>query len=359
MTTVAVLGATGELGARVCRLLQRWVPGVMVVGANRTGSGHTDFPVRRADVRDAGSLAALLRDADLVVNAVGPYGYDPDPLVSACVSSRCHYADLAEDLPFLARLERAARARGAAAAGVTLVPGCSTVPGLVQLLAGRWRGRDDVAAVDAWLSMGSRNPVSRGLLTGLLRPLGRKGASGARAFTRLSYRRMGDGRRLGFGLYPAPFPRSGLRLGARRVPVTFRVGFDRAWLNRALALGARGLGRLPERAVDRLAPALLPLARLARPLGTPYGVLAVVARDAAGRELGSVEIRARAAGLDVPAAPPVWLARALRAGGRLPAVGVVGLDRVVPLEAALAWFREAGYEVAAGEAGEGASAARR
>jgi hypothetical protein len=344
VTSVVVLGATGEMGSRVCRLLRRWVPGVVLMGANRSGTGHPEFPVRRVDVRDRASLLPVLRGADLVINAVGPYTWDPGPLVAACVEARCHYTDLAEDLGFLARLEREARARDAARAGVGLVPGASTLPGLVQVLASRWSARADVGAVTAWLSMGSRNPVSLGLLVGMLRPLGRRAPGGGRWFTRLARVTTLDGRRLLAGAYPAPFPARGIRVGARRVPVRFRMGFDRALWNRGLALAARGLGRLPVRAVDRLARVLLPLVAAVRPLGTPYGVLVVAAEDGAGRELDRVEVRARAAGLDVPALPAVWVARRLAEDRGLPG-GVLGLDRVVSPERAAAWLREAGYEV--------------
>ena len=103
------------------------------------------------------------------MNVVGPYGWDPEALLEACVGAGCHYVDLAEDPGFLAAVGRAAERHAAAGAGVAVVAGASTVPGLVDLLARHVSG-SDTSHVGAWLSMGSRNPVSRGLLTGLLRP---------------------------------------------------------------------------------------------------------------------------------------------------------------------------------------------
>ena len=70
-----------------------------------------------------------------------------------------------------------------------------------------------------------------------------------------------------------------------------------------------------------------------------------MAEDAQGQELDRIEVRARVAGLDVPALPVVWIARTLAAKGALPAAGVVGLDRVVSLEDAIVWLTEAGYQV--------------
>lgn len=345
MTRVVVLGATGEMGERVCTLLRRWAPAVQVIGANRSGRGHRDFPVRRAEVRDEAGLRALLSGVDLVVNAVGPYTYDPVALLRACIDARCHYTDLAEDLGFLARVERLARARDAGRAGVCVIPGCSTAPGLVQLLASTFAGHGGVARVSAWLSLGSRNRASRGLLMGLLAPLGRKGPDGRRAFTRTTALETSEGRRLRFGSYPAPFPAKGLRLGGGRVPVSLRVGFDRAWLTRALALAAPILGRLPQRALPALAGLALPVARLLAPFGSLQGVLVVRAEGSAGRELGRIEVHALRGGLDIPAAPPVWVAQRLAQEGGLPAAGVVGLDRVVSLGTAEAWLREAGVRV--------------
>jgi len=344
VTTVLVVGATGELGQRICRLLRRWTPSVRVVGANRSGRGHSDFPVRRVDVRDERSLAPALRDVALVVNAVGPYLYDPAPLVRACVRARVHLADLADDLAWFGAMADAASRCGAASAGVAILPGCSTVPGLVSLLAQRWAARSDVAELSALLSMGSANPPSHGLLAGLLAPLGRRAPGGGRWFTQLVSVETRDGRRLLAGNWPAPVPRAGLRLGARRVPLRFYAGFDRRTLTRALRLAAPVLGRLPSAWVPGLAAALLPFARVLRRLGTPQGVLLLRAHDRAGAERDRVEVCALANGLDIPAAPMVWLVECLLAGG-LARGGLLGLEDVVTPASAIGWLREAGYEV--------------
>jgi hypothetical protein len=263
--------------------------------------------------------------------------------VRACVRARAHLVDLAEDVAWLRAVSDAARRAGAEAAGVAVVPGCSTVPGLVALLAQRFAATGDAAEISALLSLGSANPPSRGLLAGLLAPLGRK-MPGGRCFGALVRAEASDGRRLVAGSWPAPLPRAGLRVGARRVPLRFWVGFDRRALVLALRVAAPVLGRLPARSVSALAGALLPLARAVRRLGTPRGVLLLRALDAGGAELARIEVTARANGLDVPAAPVVWVVECLLAGG-LAGGGVLGLDELVTPSAALAWLREAGYEV--------------
>jgi NAD(P)-dependent dehydrogenase (short-subunit alcohol dehydrogenase family) len=350
VTTVLVVGATGELGQRVCRLLRRWTPNVRVVGANRSGRGHPDFPVHRVDVADERSLAPALRDVTLVVNAAGPYLYDPAPLVRACVAARAHLVDLADDRAWFGAMAEAASRAGAAAAGVAVIPGCSTVPGLVALLAQRWAGRADVASLSAWLSLGSANPPSRGLVAALLAPLGRPAPGGGRWFTQLVTTTSSDGRRLRFGSWPAPVPKAGLRLGARRVPLRFYVGFDRRYLTLALRLAAPLLAGVPSRNVPRLAAMALPLARVLRPLGTQRGALLLHAHDSEGAERDRVEVHALANGLDIPAAPVIWVVQSLLAGG-LSAGGLLGLEDVVTPAAATTWLREAGYELREGGGG--------
>jgi hypothetical protein len=339
-----VIGATGELGRRVCRLLTALGPGLRVVGASRSGRAAGGDATLRVDVRDEASLAPALAGVALVVNAVGPYRYEPGPVVRACVAARAHYADLAEDGVWLAAVARAAESAGAAGAGVVLIPGCSTLPGLVALLASRWAERTEVAAVSAWLSLGSANPPSRGLLAGLLAPLGRPAPDGGRWFGRLLEAGLSDGRRLWFGAWPTPFPPEGMPLGARRVSLRFHAGFDRRWLTAVLRLAAPLAGRLPAAWMSTLASVALPFARAAARLGTPHGALLVRAEDAAGGELDRVELLARANGLDVPAAPVVWVAERLLAGGLGPG-GVRGLEEVVAPEDAFAWLRSAGYEL--------------
>jgi Saccharopine dehydrogenase NADP binding domain len=344
VTTVLVVGATGELGQRVCRLLRRWTPSVRVMGANRSGRGHPDFPVHRVDVRDERTLVPALREVSLVVNAVGPYLYDPAPLVRACVRARAHLVALADDVAWFGAAAEAASRAGAAAAGVAVIPGCSTVPGLVSLLAQRWAARSDVASLSALLSLGSANPPTRALLTALLAPLGRRAPGGGRWFTQLVSAEALGGRKLSAGAWPVPVPQAGLRLGSRRVPLRFYAGFDRRFLTLALRLAAPLLGRVPARFIPSLAALALPLARAIRPLGTPRGVLLLRAHDRTGTERGRVEVIALANGLDIPAAPVIWVVESLLAGG-LGRGGLLGLEDVVSPSEAIGWLRAAGYVV--------------
>lgn len=313
--SVLVLGAGGVLGRRVTRLLEEGLPGARVVPASRRGQAALGPGARAADVRDGLSLSRVLGDIDLLVNVVGPYDYDPKPVVEACVAARTHYIDLAEDAAFIAALRGAAERAGAAAAGVAFVPGCSTVPGLVELFAQGFARVDGLSAVDAWLSLGTRNPPSVPLLQGLLRPLGREAPGGGRWYDQV-VRRRADGRSLAFGRYPSGLAGERVRIGAREVPLRFHVGFDRAALAPALRLAAPYLARLSDARLGQLVRAAVPAVRVVGRFGSPRGVLRVEALDGAGRLAEHVEVVAVSEGLDVPAAPPLWAARALRAAPR-------------------------------------------
>jgi hypothetical protein len=338
MARVLVLGATGGIGRRVARLLRVRDPSIDLLGTSRSGWGDSSIPLARANVLDVGSLRPLLREARVVVNAVGPYDWDPQPLLGACGETDCAYVDLAEAPAFLAAVAEAADGLA-----VSVVSGASTVPGLVEVLAQRFAELAAVARVDAWLSLGSDNPVSPGLLAGLLAPLGRPRPDGTRWFGTTRAFAI-DERVLRFGDYPAPWA-DGIPLGDRSVPVAFHVGFDRAWLTRGLAAVGAVFGRVPERRVARLAAPLAPLARTLRRFGTPRGALAVVASDAAGAEVARVEVAARENGLDVPALPAVWAAAAL-ARASAPRVGLVPLRALIGTEAAVQGLRERGFAVA-------------
>ena len=325
-----LVGAGGTLGVRIERLIGRAAPGVRVIRASRSGEERLGPGARVVDVTDRATFDTALGGTDVLVNAVGPYRYDPVPLVRACAERGVHYVDLAESPEFVARARTVPAARSA------VVPGCSTVPGLVELLARPYFELEGAVRIEAWLSMGSANAVSGALLQGLLAPLGRLAPDGERYFGRVETRRIGD-RTLRFGRHPSG-------LGNTPLPVRFFAGFDRAPLVRALRIAAPALGRLSEPTIARLARLGAPFAGLARPFGTPRGVLRVEALGAEGNPIAAVEVEAQRDGLDVPAWPAVWVARQLLRA-ETPPTGALSLADVVPYGAALGDLRSAGFDV--------------
>jgi hypothetical protein len=336
---VVVLGASGTLGRRVVRLLEADPP-LRVIGAARRPGALPTREARRLDLDDPASFSGALEEAGVLVHAAGPFDHDPTALVAACLTAGVHYVDLAEDATFVGRVRDAARRQSGPARAV---PGCSTTPGLVALLARRFAALD-VHAVEAHLLLGSGNPVSVGLLHGLLRPLGSPAPGGGRWFDALSSFAFADGRAGTFGPYPIALA-EGLGLGGRVVPVRFFTGFDRRLVNRALWLAARLVPRLDEGSLRRLVAGALPVARLAGRLGGAEGRLAVRALDAGGREQGRVEVHARREGLDVPAAPAAWAVRRLLEYADAWPAGALRLDQLVAAEFALDWLRAHGYTV--------------
>ena len=295
----------------------------------------------RLNSQDAGFDAALT-GAALLVHAAGPYDHDVRPLVEACLRSGTHYLDLAEDVGFVRRVYDAARD---ARSPSRLVPGCSTVPGLVGVLARCFEGRGEVTGVEAYLSLGARNPVGPGLLYGLLRPIGAPSPLGEPWFRSLRRFAFSDGVVRSFGRYPIALPEAPFRGRRSPIPVRFFVGFDRGLLNRLLVGSGRVVPQLSREALGAWVRRVLPLARVASRLGGREGRLALIARDAAGLERGRVEVVARHDGLDVPALPVVWAARRLLEGPDDVPGGALRLDQLVAPGDALDWLRARGYTI--------------
>jgi hypothetical protein len=339
---VVVLGASGILGSRIVTLLEQALPDRRVIGAGRHPAAAGTAEARFLDLEDPASFAKALVDTALLVHAAGPYDHDVRPLVETCLASDIDYVDLAEDVDFVRRVRRAARGAESAA---RLVPGCSTVPGLVGVLARCFEGRDEVTDLEVYLSLGARNPVGPGLLYGLLRPLGAPSPLGEPWFRSLRTFTFRDGLERSFGSYPIALPDGAFRKVGADLPVRLFVGFDRQALNQLLVGASRLVPRLSREALQALVHRALPLARAAARLGAREGRLAVRARDATGRERGRVEIVAGHEGLDVPALPVVWAARCLlEHGGAVPG-GVLRLDELVSPRSALDWLRARGYTV--------------
>ena len=86
-----MLGATGILGRRTLAWGRRHLPDVHWVGGNRRGSAGA----KAVDLHDTPKLRRELEGFDLLINAVGPYDYDPAPIFRASASisaARCRWA---------------------------------------------------------------------------------------------------------------------------------------------------------------------------------------------------------------------------------------------------------------------------
>jgi hypothetical protein len=339
MKQLLVLGATGVMGRRVVALARRLIPDARVLQGARRAVPDSGPDFRPVDIHDADSLRRALAGVRAVINAVGPFDYDPAALLRGCAEAGCHYVDIAETPSFIAAVERLAGQQAGAA-----LSGCSTVPGLVELLAQEWSGRDEVRRIRVLLGMGTANPVSPALLYSLLMPLGAQAPDGGRYYDSLVRKRLrGLPARL-YGRFPSPFDAAGVRVGGRALPTTFYAGLDRAAAVYALWWAARVVPHLSRGALSRLCRLARPALPLVQALGTPIGVLSVEALDGEGRLVAEVEVRAQREGLNVPALPSVWAACRLLAGG--PWSGPLRLPQLIAPQEAAGWLRAEGYRVA-------------
>src|SRR5262249_27856706 len=239
MPQVLLLGAGGGMGRRIAALWESHVSGVLLRLGVRRRDAMKDFgpgshvAIARLDEPD--SLRGALSDIIVVINAMGPYAYDPVPLLDACAAAGAHYVDLASEPEFLA----AVHSWGAhQEARIAICSGASTVPGLIELSAAHITERLGAvpSSFEVFLSMGSANRLTPGLLASLTLQLGvrLRAPAGGVSFRQVRRRHLhGLGLRL-FGRYPSPFDEPGLDLGDRSVITRFWVGLDRSWIVYAL-----------------------------------------------------------------------------------------------------------------------------
>lgn len=115
---VLLLGGSGHFGARIFRRLARDIK-IEVIAPR-----HSVVDITSPDLA---SIFGEL-DPDVVLHAAGPYQGQDYVVARACVEAGCHYVDLADGREFVSNfssLDAAART-----AGVTLISGASTLPGI-------------------------------------------------------------------------------------------------------------------------------------------------------------------------------------------------------------------------------------
>jgi len=143
-----LLGATGFTGRQAVRaaLRQRPDAGFAVAGrdaarlhalvAEMLPAGARVPEILVADTRDAPSLQALARQAQVLFNLAGPYHATGDAVVAACIAAGTHYLDLSAETFWMQRLVREQHA-AAVAAGVKIMP-CAGYEALPFDLATLW-----------------------------------------------------------------------------------------------------------------------------------------------------------------------------------------------------------------------------
>ncbi len=341
---VILLGASGTLGGCIAELILSQLPEIKLVVAMRhppkQGGILTDLEYCYIDLQEPDTFIPALQDADVLVHAAGPFIHNPSALVHACLEMGVHYIDIAEDATFI-NIVRGVVTKVRTPSSC-VISGCSTVPGLVGLLAQRFEALPQAHSINIYLNMGSGNPVSLGLLRGLMAPLGQRISQKRICFRRLHHYRHRDGVVRGYGDYPLSSGKK-FTLGQRQVEAHFYAGFDRQYINAGLLMASYIFPRLSTGQLNALAKTLLLPAKLLRYLGGSRGHLLVELCDREGSKLADWTLTAKRRGLYLPAAPVVWaLSALLHAKGR---VGLYDLRELVSLEVAIDWFETHDYDI--------------
>lgn len=171
--TVLVLGAYGNFGQRIATALTRAGLPVILAGRDRgkaealADSLRTDFPGAEVhcavfDVNSA--LPAQLQQLQphVVINTCGPFQLADYRVAEACIEQGCHYIDLADGRDFVTGIS--ALDERAKAAGVYVISGASTVPGLASAVVEAWGSEfSRIESLVYGISPGQQ--ASRGLAT--------------------------------------------------------------------------------------------------------------------------------------------------------------------------------------------------
>lgn len=358
MSRIVIVGGYGAFGAHAAEGLAA-DPGVQIVIAGRSPqkaaalaetlrqTARAEITCARLDATDVSAAEIRALGAKVLINASGPFQAQNYELARACIAAGCHYVDLADARAFvlgIAELDAQARA-----AGVCVISGASSVPGLSSAVARAHAGMfTELDEIEIGISPGnSFDPgvaTVASILGGIGKPFSRKGdghdevAYGWQGLHRCSFpglgtRWMSDVEVPDLDLLPMHYP----ALRSAR----FYAGLEVELFH----LGLWGLSWLVRSGVVRN------LTPLARPLHGAKHALGFLGSDAGGmfvtlsgrdeggrrKELTWSLVARSGHGPYVPAIASVILARQL-AAGRGPAPGAqacFGLFGLADFEAAI------------------------
>ena len=189
MQRVLVLGGYGAFGGRVAERLARVLQIELTIAGRSRGKAEA-FAARLRHEGPAQAIPATLDGAkigvddlkreqfDILINATGPYQAQDYSLARACIAAGVHYLDLADARAFVTGI--AALDTEARAAGVLVVSGASTVPGLSGAVVDAYAPEfQSLQAVSTIISPG--NSFDPGIATtrSILGSLGRRIDTGA------------------------------------------------------------------------------------------------------------------------------------------------------------------------------------
>lgn len=177
---ILVLGGTGHFGARICRRLARISGSELIVTSrdlfraevlvDELSEQNPDASISAAALdQEASDFEAELRAIDpfAVVHTAGPYQGQDYRVAHACIEAGSHYIDLADGRSFVAEFEQLHEQ--AIAAGVLLISGASTLPGLSSAVIGSHRHRfGQIDSIEISIAPAQRTPRGLGTVAAVL-----------------------------------------------------------------------------------------------------------------------------------------------------------------------------------------------
>uniref|UniRef100_A0A3Q0RLK2 Saccharopine dehydrogenase-like oxidoreductase n=1 Tax=Amphilophus citrinellus TaxID=61819 RepID=A0A3Q0RLK2_AMPCI len=115
---------------------------------------RTEVDIIVADVEEPDSLAAMCKQAVIVLNCVGPYRFYGEPVVKACVENGAHHIDICGEPQFLEGMQLNYSSQ-AAENGVYIIGSCGfdSIPADMGVLYTRDQFKGTLTAVESFLNV--------------------------------------------------------------------------------------------------------------------------------------------------------------------------------------------------------------
>ncbi len=352
---VVVIGGTGHFGQRICKRLAKDPQLRLIVTSRDQGRAealaenlrrHHDGSNVSGSALDQQSsdFETILESLDpfVVIHTAGPYQEQDYRVAEVCIGIRSHYIDMADGRGFVGgfrKLDAAARR-----AGVLLITGASTLPGISSAVINEYRNQfRRIRSIEVSIAPGHQTPRGRGTISAVLSYCGQPfQALRAGAWDTLhgwQHLRIQNYPELGRRL-SAACDVPDLELFPEFVPgvetVSFHAALEAPWEQLALWLMAwtRRSGIVPDwtRYTDRFAALSKTFSRMGTDRG---GMLVRIAGDSAGDAQPEVINWFMSAydnhGPEIPCAPSIIVAKKLLSDelqqrGATPCLGLFSVD---------------------------------
>jgi len=173
MDKVLILGGYGNFGRRIAAALAKSSIPIIIAGRSENKAAQLADEIKR-DNPDAFVEIAIFNVANelpeqlevlapkVVINTVGPFQLCDYSIAEACIDKKVHYIDLADARAFVTGIS--ALDEKARKAGVMIISGASTVPGLSSAVLEKYK--NDFSEIDSLIyGISPGQKANRGLAT--------------------------------------------------------------------------------------------------------------------------------------------------------------------------------------------------